>query len=39
MDNHQFFGLANPLKTTSFQQFQIVQTKAQTPTQIHAFVF
>jgi hypothetical protein len=34
MDN-----LQEMLNTTSFQQFQIAQTKAQTPTQICAFIF
>jgi hypothetical protein len=33
------FGLALLLKTTSLRQFQIVQTKAQTPTRIRSFVF
>jgi hypothetical protein len=33
------FGLAHLLNTTSFRQFQIVQTKAQTPTWIRSFVF
>jgi hypothetical protein len=33
------FGLAHLLNTTSFRQFQIIQTKAQTPTQICSFVF
>jgi hypothetical protein len=33
------FGLAHLLNTTSLRQFQIVQTKAQTPTQIRSFVF
>jgi hypothetical protein len=34
MDN-----LQEMLNTTSFQQFQITQTKAQTPTRICAFIF
>jgi hypothetical protein len=33
------FRLVHPLKTTSFQQFQIVQIKAQSPTRIQALVF
>jgi hypothetical protein len=33
------FGLAHLLNTTSFRQFQIVQTKAQTPTRIRSFIF
>jgi hypothetical protein len=32
-------GLAFLLNITSFRQFQIAQTKPQTPTQIRAFVF